>query len=489
MNWIFYIEADECLIAGFENPAMLRWSHNQMPIRLLRKALDEGHTVHVSKPNGKSWQCMAATLTRSSIQLVPTPAHEIYDFALSTNPFSFHQPSEINIVFQAAAHFLEDSKYHTAKNLYDFFTSMRDVDIFWTQTQRMSEAFIALCSTFVSKQASEVLRAKTIISHHGIESGFEATSEKEKLIPQDKINFINCGGCWTWTDITTFLKAFKEYVKVHDDKRVILPGLVQPDNNDHTETVAEVNNLVLEIQAINSNCILCTNWDEGKAYVKRAYEADIGLNLNKSSLENYTSYRIRNLEYLANGLTVMSTSGDIFSEEMSPEICWHAKSGDQESYYRLLKAIDVKSINNKKKNYSASIDKFLNKNLYSILFQRILSIFEQHRSEVRSARRDQHEHSDIPTFVSESEEQCVDMDNYSNNYSDQRFDEVERRLDLFHERFDEVERRLDLFHERFDEVDRRVDLFHERFEEIDVKPHGLAYINRVIVNIVRHFSR
>lgn len=125
------------------------------------------------------------------------------------------------------------------------------------------------------------------------------------------------GGVWNWFDPLSLLEALEKGYAPRNTK-VLFPGFRHPDSDAPQMKMARDVQVYLKSHPKLRDRVIV---DEGWIPYGRRHElfgiADVGVSLHFDSLETELSFRTRVLEYLANDLPILSTSGDFFANEIA----------------------------------------------------------------------------------------------------------------------------------------------------------------------------
>jgi glycosyltransferase involved in cell wall biosynthesis len=257
-----------------------------------------------------------------------------------------HFPHPKIVAIHAAIHWVESPERFPAQYVFDLITAIRyNVDFILTQNARMAE----ILDVFYNLLAKWPLSDRIIVSPLGIvEEELRAMPDvasvrREMALGTGDVAVINAGGAWRWTDFNTFLEAFGEHALAQPDTplRFFVMGLLQPTNIDHNEYCAQSEALLYRFRELmGSHITVYNHWDDAARRVK-AYTASssLGLNVNKPSLENWQSYRLRFLDYMTFGVPVINTRGDLISDSSQAEHAFLVDAGNVRSYREVLDAI------------------------------------------------------------------------------------------------------------------------------------------------------
>jgi glycosyltransferase involved in cell wall biosynthesis len=161
------------------------------------------------------------------------------------------------------------------------------------------------------------------------------------LTPSD-IAIISSGGIWRWTDFNSFLSAFVQVAREGaSNLKLFIMGFSQPDNFDHKDYIKETKKILSNNSGfVGKNIIVFDDWKKASSVVQRyTRAADIGINSNKESLENWQSHRVRFIEYMRYGLPVINTVGDYLSDNVALDAVFTVRPGDIDGYVGILRNI------------------------------------------------------------------------------------------------------------------------------------------------------
>jgi hypothetical protein len=146
-------------------------------------------------------------------------------------------------------------------------------------------------------------------------------------IANDEIVLIHGGGAWRWTDFDNFLYQFIEFLKNNKKNklRLIIPGLTQRNNIDHADIVNRISNMLTDNKSLLQDSqnkdwkiLYIEDWEVARLNLNSLFLiSDIGVSVSKNTLENYLAHRVRIIDYLNNGLGLLLSRGDLFSESMA----------------------------------------------------------------------------------------------------------------------------------------------------------------------------
>jgi hypothetical protein len=163
-------------------------------------------------------------------------------------------------------------------------------------------------------------------------------------------------------------------------------GLKQNDNYDHSEYLKYCKSVIDKIIKVNKKSIILLDWDEAATFLPELhYIGNIGLNVNKNSIENAQSHRQRTIEYMKAGIPILNTFGDPASYTLLANAMYLAQPENIESYINQLEIIEFKNdvYKSKKKAILDYRAEFIAENVYGRLLDslQILPILDFDRNE------------------------------------------------------------------------------------------------------------
>lgn len=336
-------------------PPTALFSHDKNLFQFAHEALRRGWTVMLSAAQADaatrpSWVVRQVYPTwlqdREPIPYPEVGPHIVVAVFPEALNIRRHFPHPKIVAIHAAIHFVENPERFPAQYVFDLITAVRyNIDFILTQNARMAE----ILYVFYNLMAKWPYPERILVSPLGIvEEERRVAAEvpatrAEMGLADGELAIINAGGVWRWTDFNTFLEAFGEHCDaVPDTKlRLFVMGLLQPTNIDHAAYITQTEALLYRFRALLGRQVTVYNhWDDAARRV-RAYTAssDLGLNVNKPSFENWQSYRLRFLDYMAAGVPVINTRGDLSSEAAGGAHAFAVDAGDVRSYRAVLDAI------------------------------------------------------------------------------------------------------------------------------------------------------
>ena len=287
------------------------------------------------------WKQESHTLSRAEVE--PDVVVSVFPEALNVKHL---YPNAKIVAIIPAIHWAESPERFPGQYVHDLITACRyHIDFFITQNERMKD-ILHMMMEFLAKwpHRNRILVAPLGIVDEEIRSLPNRSQIRAEMgLKHNDIAIVNSGGVWRWTDFNCFFDAFCTHVKSRRSRiRLYVMGVKQPMNFDHENYTDEFESLVEKHRdVIGSNVVIFNDWDAASKIVK-AYTlgSDIGLNVNKPSLENWQSYRIRFLDYLYFKMPVINTYGDEISDRY-PDAVFRAEAGNKQSYLAILSAIEV----------------------------------------------------------------------------------------------------------------------------------------------------
>jgi len=320
------------------------YSHDQHLLQFGHESLRKGFDVYI-EPAREAGAPASALRVKQFFPVLETEAvsassRAAPDFVVAVYPQSLNlrklYPAAKIVGILPAVNLFEHPEKPTPGWVLGFFMAARSqIDFYLTQNERMAD--IARC---LFRSIAQVdLRDRILVCPLGIVEGQHpnnpphAITRAEMGLEPDDVAFINAGGPWSWTDYNTFLRAFCNVTCGTPNLKFYLMGFKQPENPDHAAYIAETKAIIAaHADLIGRNLIVCEDWHEASAKVSRfTYAADIGVNVNKNTAENWQSYRLRFLEYMKAGIPVINTVGDYLSDTVAADAVYPVRAGDVES--------------------------------------------------------------------------------------------------------------------------------------------------------------
>jgi glycosyltransferase involved in cell wall biosynthesis len=127
------------------------------------------------------------------------------------------------------------------------------------------------------------------------------------------------GGIWSWFDPLTAIRAAERLRPARPDLRLAFVGLEHPDpaHRQVHESLGDEAREYVRAHRLEDTVIFRPRWLERDDYLQHLLDADVGVSLNRPTLEGRYASRTRVLDYLFVGLPVVCTSGDTMAELVS----------------------------------------------------------------------------------------------------------------------------------------------------------------------------
>ena len=336
-------------------PPFVAYSHDKNLLQFAHEALRKNLVVLIGPIGGDPvshtyWRARQVypTLQRDSDALAfqdvrPDIVVGVFPDQLNIRRY-FPHPKIVGI--HAAIHWIESPERFSADYVLNLLRAVRyDIDFIVTQNPRMAEILTIVYEFFVRwPYRNRVLVAPLgIVDEESRAVVDRKTVRQEMALADDEVAIINAGGVWRWTDVNTFLRAFGRFSERGPSRlKCYLMGIIQPNNKDHYEYVAETFRILERYRdLVGDRITVYRDWNAAGGHVANFTAAsDIGLNVNQSSLENWQSYRIRFLEYMMRGLPVIATGGDLMSGVQGARHAFIAEPGNQDSYEAILNIVN-----------------------------------------------------------------------------------------------------------------------------------------------------
>ena len=127
------------------------------------------------------------------------------------------------------------------------------------------------------------------------------------------------GGIWNWFDAPTLLRAMREISLIRQDVKLFFMGTRRPGHvNPRMLATAEAIELGGAL-GLTGKTVFFNDWVPYKDRANYLLEADIGTSLHRDHLETRFSFRTRFLDYLWAGLPIITTRGDVLSDQVERE--------------------------------------------------------------------------------------------------------------------------------------------------------------------------
>ncbi|HXV98068.1 MAG TPA: glycosyltransferase, partial [Anaerolineae bacterium] len=158
----------------------------------------------------------------------------------------------------------------------------------------------------------------------------------KSINPADKV-ILWGGGIWNWLDPYTLIKAMASISAAHPDIKLLFMGVKSPNSGSaKMEAAAKAIKLSQEL-GLYDRQVFFNDWAAYQERENYLLEADIGASLHLNHIETRFSFRTRFLDYIWAGLPILTTAGDIISDEVAR---WGlgkvVKNGDAEQVSQVL---------------------------------------------------------------------------------------------------------------------------------------------------------
>jgi len=332
----FHFLLEPTSIKNFENGSSKpTYSHDLNLLQLAESAIQKGIHVEFSPYDRQelryavqqAWPEIRMFNDQELIQHKSNPT-----FVFSANHLGFVNRTRDkfgpkNVLIQAAIHAFEQPSVFYPDGTASFINTFRNViDFVITQNDRMADLLfstLALVAGFQDKE--RILVSKLVPEAKGGEgsSNDKARARFELGIDPNAVVILNAGGAWKWTQFNEFLRAFISVAKDQPHGKLIFiqPALGQEQNAEHASYHKETLKIIDSLpQSEKSNLIIGLDWLEaGQQMDSYLTAADFGLNINRDSLEQWQSYRVRVLEYISKSLPVIMSRGSFWDDYQSSD--------------------------------------------------------------------------------------------------------------------------------------------------------------------------
>lgn len=353
VNVLILIDQDTYDLISDGRPVIPKYSHDKNLLQFAHEAIRKGYSVYFSPvqqrrdlaPN----KCLSKIYPEIEINFIDS-RDVTFDIVVSVFPESLnirsYYPDAVIVAIHAAVQWVETPENLGGQYLHDLITALRyNVDFIITQNERMRD-LLAASYALIAKwpYLDRILVCPLgIVEAERREVLDRRETRRQMRVADDQVAIINSGGVWRWTDFSAFLQAFCIYVRQRPKTKLVLfiMGLCQPGNMDHDEYLKGVEETLYQNRDLVGDKIRIINdWRAASGVVKSyTAAADVGLNLNKESLENWQSYRLRFLDYMYYGVPVINTLGDAVSISHS-EALYPCQAGNVQSYVRALRSVE-----------------------------------------------------------------------------------------------------------------------------------------------------
>lgn len=125
------------------------------------------------------------------------------------------------------------------------------------------------------------------------------------------------GGLWEWLDPYTLIKAMSLLSTHHPQLKLVFLGVSSPNpGSAKMETAAKAIRLSQDL-GLYEKSVFFNDWALYHERQNYLLEADVGASLHLDHIETRFSFRTRFLDYIWAGLPILTTAGDIISEEVT----------------------------------------------------------------------------------------------------------------------------------------------------------------------------
>ncbi|MBI1877806.1 MAG: glycosyltransferase [Chloroflexi bacterium] len=136
------------------------------------------------------------------------------------------------------------------------------------------------------------------------------------IAPTDKV-ILWGGGLWYWLDPFTLIKAVALIARAHPDIKLLFLGANSPNVAlTKTESAAKVIKFSQEL-GLYDRQVFFYDWAPYQERQNYLLEADIGASLHLNHIETRFAFRTRFLDYIWAGLPILTSAGDIMSDEVT----------------------------------------------------------------------------------------------------------------------------------------------------------------------------
>jgi hypothetical protein len=321
--FLFEPTSIEAFLKKASNPL---YSHDLNLMQLAQGAILNEHSVMIaSYADVNNFYISQTYWPNINLEQVDDPIAQIsdFDFIISANHLAFinsNRRGAKNVLVQAAVHLIESPKLYYPNGTASYINVIRNsIDFIITQNSRMREILSNLFMLLAGfNDPQRILVSKLSPKNEVVQKSRE---ERERIrenlgIGTSDIVLVNAGGAWKWTQFNELLIAFNDFCKLNKESKIhlIQPSLSQSENLDHIkyhrETTRILNSMSSEVRA---QIHIGNDWQDGNAKLQEYLAiADYGINLNLDTLEQWQSYRVRTLEYIANEIPILISKGSFW---------------------------------------------------------------------------------------------------------------------------------------------------------------------------------
>jgi glycosyltransferase involved in cell wall biosynthesis len=332
------------------------YSHDRNLFQFAHEALRRGWLVAVSPAQGDparrpgflvhavypAWRHAGSALNATEWR--PDIVASVHPEALNLR---HHFPAAKLVAIHPAVQWTENPLPFQSQYTFDLITAIRyNIDVILAQNARMADLLRVAYGLLARWPYDDriVVAPLGIVAEERRALPPVAQTRLDMGLPPDAIAIVNAGGVWRWTDFNVFLEGFAAHVEARPDTklRLFVMGLLQPSNTDHAAYIAETESLLYRHRAMLGASIFVYNiWEDASRRVHGcAAASQLGLNVNRDTLENWQSHRLRMLDYMAAGLPVIQTHGDTLAEASDGAHAFLVRPGDAAGYRATLDTID-----------------------------------------------------------------------------------------------------------------------------------------------------
>lgn len=338
------------------------YSHDLNLIQFAHEALRSGAKVHFARTLGAALSGQVLSVEKLFPRLHARPVQmdmRDADFVFSSGIEQLNVrgafPKAKVVAFAPAMHMIEAPFDQTPQNIISWINAARyHIDYFITQNDRMKDILRVLVHWLARWDPSDrILVAPLGYAPEDEINAADVQAVRSRLgIGPKDVLIANAGGAWPWTDCDTLIEAAMEFFRRRPNSRLrfYFPGLTQKDNR-------QANNVVKRIRAmqkanpdffgkeISDGKPITIEGDwiaAGKRLPDILAASDIGLSVNRETLEGWQSHRVRMIDYAAKGLAIIATSESELFERLKPGIfAVHAE--DLSSYLAVFEKLELRA--------------------------------------------------------------------------------------------------------------------------------------------------
>jgi glycosyltransferase involved in cell wall biosynthesis len=140
----------------------------------------------------------------------------------------------------------------------------------------------------------------------------------KSIAPDDKVVLWG-GGIWNWFDAPALIKAMPLILQQRPDVKLFFMGTRPPFNNPIDMMATEQAIDLSKELGLYERYIFFNDWVPYNERQNYLLEADIGVSLHLDHAETRFSFRTRLLDYLWTALPIVSTAGDVMSDNLAAQ--------------------------------------------------------------------------------------------------------------------------------------------------------------------------